>query len=392
MGALDRAPPTTSVARHLDSSARLELTGMVLPPPQTKQFFDRVVTLEGECRTELELSVQSLSEIALLLNKTNSEVEKLAARELQMSNRVRDMEFHLENFSREDIGDLYNTAHEIQLRLYMMRSQAEQLQNRQQHIKEYQEKLSLLIDLLGIQATPPEDGTTALPIRQTGMLQGTEIIGGPSILSIIEAQEDERLRISRQIHDGPTQTLTNLILRAEICERLIDRDVSEARTELSSLRAMINASLQETRRMIFDLRPMILDDIGLIPTLRRYMSELSRLKDIQYSVAGPEHDLQLNGTMQVALFRMVQSILGAILAEGAADHIDIHVERDQTSALLRVDASSLQTDREVVQERLQEPHFQHRLQLLQATMTPEQRSNRGISIEIQIPVPLEAVA
>ena len=365
---------------------------MVLPPPQTKQFFDRVVTLEGECRTELELSVQSLSEIALLLNKTNSEVEKLAARELQMSNRVRDMEFHLENFSREDIRDLYNTAHEIQLRLYMMRSQAEQLQNRQQHIKEYQEKLRLLIDLLGIQATPPEDGTTALPIRQTGMLQGTEIIGGPSILSIIEAQEDERLRISRQIHDGPTQTLTNLILRAEICERLIDRDVSEARTELSSLRAMINASLQETRRMIFDLRPMILDDIGLIPTLRRYMSELSRLKDIQYSVAGPEHYLQLNGTMQVALFRMVQTILGAILAEGAADHIDIHVERDQTSALLRVDASSLQTDREVVQERLQEPHFQHRLQLLQATMTPEQRSNRGISIEIQIPVPLEAVA
>jgi two-component system sensor histidine kinase DegS len=107
---------------------------MVLPPPQTKEFFDRVVALEGECRTELELSVQSLSEIALLLNKTNSEVEKLGNRELQMSNRVRDMELHLDNYSREDIRDLYNISHEIQLRLFMMRSQAEQLQNRQQHI------------------------------------------------------------------------------------------------------------------------------------------------------------------------------------------------------------------------------------------------------------------
>jgi two-component system, NarL family, sensor histidine kinase DegS len=365
---------------------------MVLPPPQTKEFFDRVVALEGECRTELELSVQSLSEIALLLNKTNSEVEKLANRELQMSNRVRDMELHLENYSREDIRDMYNTSHEIQLRLFMMRSQAEQLQNRQQHIKEYQEKLRLLIDLLGIQATPPDEGTTSLPIRNTGMLHGTEFIGGPSILSIIEAQEDERLRISRQIHDGPTQSLTNLILRAEICERLIDRDVSEARSELSSLRAMINASLQETRRMIFDLRPMILDDIGLVPTLRRYMTELGRLKDIQYDVTGPEHDLQLNVTMQVALFRMVQSILAAILAEGTADHIDISVERDQSTATLRVDATALQTDREVVNERLQEPHFQHRLQLLQATMTPEQRSNRGIRIEVMVPVPYEAVA
>jgi two-component system sensor histidine kinase DegS len=365
---------------------------MVLPPPQTKEFFDRVLSLEGECRTELELSVQSLSEIGLLLNKTNSEVEKLANRELQMSNRLREMELHLDNYGREDIRDLYNTSHEVQLRLFMMRSQAEQLQNRQQHIKEYQEKLRLLIDLLGMQSTTPEEGTMALPPRQTGMLGGTEMIGAPSILSIIEAQEDERLRISRQIHDGPTQTLTNLILRAEICERLIDRDVNEARTELSSLRAMINASLQETRRIIFDLRPMILDDIGLVPTLRRYMTELGRLKDIQFSVAGPEHDLQLNGTMQVALFRMVQSILAAILAEGSADHIDIHIEREQTAARLRVDATSLQTDREVVNERLLEPHFQHRLQLLQATMTPEQRANKGISIEILVPVPYEAVA
>lgn len=365
---------------------------MVLPPPQTKEFLERVLALEGECRSELELSVQSLSEIALLLNKTNSEVEKLASRELQMSNRVREMEMHLDNYSREDIRDLYNAAHEVQLRLFMMRSQAEQLQNRQQHIKEYQEKLRLLIDLLGMQATPVDDGTTAQPPRQTGMLGGTEVIGGPSILSIIEAQEDERLRISRQIHDGPTQTLTNLILRAEICERLIDRDVNEARTELSSLRAMINASLQETRRMIFDLRPMILDDIGLVPTLRRYMTELGRLKDIQFSVTGPEHDIQLNSTMQVALFRMVQSILGAILAEGNADHIDIHIEREETAARLRVDATALQTDREVVNERLQEPHFQHRLQLLQATMTPEQRANKGISIEVLVPVPEEAVA
>jgi signal transduction histidine kinase len=122
------------------------------------------------------------------------------------------------------------------------------------------------------------------------------------------------------------------------------------------------------------------------------MTELGRLKDIQHTVSGPEHDLQLNVTMQVALFRMVQSILAAILAEGNADHIDIHVERDEAGAKLRVSATSLQTDREVVHERLQEPHFQHRLELLSATMTPEQRANRGISIEVVVPVPGEIAA
>jgi two-component system sensor histidine kinase DegS len=374
---------------------------MVLPPPQTKEFGERVLALEVECQSELEQSTQSLHEIALLLQKTNQEVERLATKELQLANRVRDMEMHLDNYGREDIRDLYSTSHEIQLRLFMMRSQAEQLQNRQQHIKEYQEKLRLLVDLLQVQQMQVEGGTVPLPPRQTGALNtggtsvisGTRIIDHPSVLGIIEAQEDERLRISRQIHDGPTQTLTNLILRAEICERLIDRDIAEARSELNSLKAMINNSLQDTRRMIFELRPMILDDLGLVPTLRRYMTELSRLKQVQAEVSGPEHELGLTNTMQVALFRFTQSILSAMLAEGTAEHLEVRVERDGMLARIIIDATALQGDRTGIEERLEEdPHLHQRLTMLNANLTTEQRTNRGFLVEVNIPIPDEAVA
>lgn len=374
---------------------------MPLPPPQTKEFAERIVALEDECRQELDLSIQSMHEIALLLQKTNQEVEKLAGKELQLSNRVRDMEMHLDNYGREDIRDIYTNSHEIQLRLFMMRSQAEALQNRQQHIKEYQEKLRLLLDLLAMQQQGTAEGgfvTTGLP-RQSGVLGagataaigGTEIIAQPSILSIIEAQEDERLRISRQIHDGPTQTLTNLILRAEICERLIDRDVTEARAEINGLKAMINASLQDTRRMIFDLRPMILDDLGLVPTLRRYLVELGRLKPLHAEVHGPEHELRLNTTMQVALFRFTQIVLAALLAEGTAEHLDLRIERDESQARILIDATSLQSDRTHVEERLDDQHLHHRLSILGATLTTEQRANRGFFVEVVVPVPVEAV-
>ena len=131
---------------------------------------------------------------------------------------------------------------------------------------------------------------------------------------------------------------------------------------------------------------MILDELGLVPTLRRYMSELGKLKDLQFSINGPEQDPKLTGSFQIALFRLVQSILAAILAEGSADQIDIIIERADSGTKLRVEATALQTDREVVNERLQEPQFQHRLQLLKAKMTPESRSNRGISIDIAIPM------
>lgn len=368
---------------------------MQLPPPQTREFADRIVALEEECRRELEQSLQSMQEINLLLTKTNSEVEKLSGRELQLSNRVRDMEMHLENYGREDIRDLYTTAHETQLRLFMMRSQAEQLQNRQQHIKEYQEKLRLLVDLLAIQvldAPGEEGGATQRTNATTALAEGTQVLGAPSIMSIIEAQEDERLRVSRQIHDGPTQSLTNLILRAEICERLIDRDLAEARSELSGLKAMINNSLQDTRRMIFDLRPMILDDIGLVPTVRRYLAELGRLKGLQGDVSGPEHDIRLTTTMQVALFRFVQSAVAALLIDGSAEHVDVAIEREAVAARIRIDATDLDSDRELIEERLDDSHLQHRLSLLGATMTTKPRSNHGFSIEILIPIPEEAAA
>ena len=364
----------------------------MLPPPQTKEFFDRVLALEGECRQELEQSMQSLTEIQLLLSKTNSEVEKLANRELQMSNRVRDMEMHLDNYSREDIRDLYNTSHETQLRLFMMRSQSEQLQNRQQHIKDFQEKLRLLIDLLGIQATPTEDlsHSSVNGRGTTGLLGQTEVLANVSALSLVEAQEDERLRVSREISDGPTQTLTNLMLKAEICGRLIDRDVVEAKQELAGLKTMISSSLQETRRIAFDLRPIMLSEVGLIKTLRKYLAELQRLRGIDCDVQGPDQ-LPLNDVMQIALFRFVQSMLGALLSEGGADTISVHVGIENGMARVLVEAVNAETERETIVASLEETHYQHRLSYFGATMETETRSNRGYAIEIDIPIPMEAM-
>lgn len=364
----------------------------VLPPPQTKEFYDRVLVLEGECRQELESSVQSMSEISLLLSKTNSEVEKLANRELQMSNRVRDMEMHLDNYSREDIRDLYNTAHEIQLRLFMMRSQAEQLQNRHQHIRDYQEKLRLLIDLLGIQAVPQDDGNPTVPRAATGLLNAgsTELLAETSVLALVEAQEDERLRISKEIHDGPTQALTNLMLRAEICSRLIDRDINEARTEIDGLKTMINNSLQETRRILFDLRPLMLSEIGVVATLRKYLDELKRARGIEGEIHGPE-TLEVTDVMQVAVFRFVQAMMSALLVEGGANKIDVHVGLDGQLVRVLVEGFGLESERESIYSALDEESLKHRIEYFRATLTTQTRTNRGMAIEIDIPVPFEGM-
>src|SRR5687767_6801582 len=83
--------------------------------------------------------------------------------------------------------------------------------------------------------------------------------------------EDERKRLARALNDGPSQTLSNIVLRAEMVERLLDSDPVRAREEARKLREAAVASLADVRRFMFETYPSVLEDLGLVATLRRYL-------------------------------------------------------------------------------------------------------------------------
>ena len=97
---------------------------------------------------------------------------------------------------------------------------------------------------------------------------------------ILTAQEDMRREIARQMHDGPAQSLTNIVLQAQIVDRLMTKAPDNAHAEVHQLIAMVQRTLDATKTFIFDVRPMVLDDLGLVPTLRRTASERSRRSGI----------------------------------------------------------------------------------------------------------------
>jgi len=200
--------------------------------------------LHATLNADLEKARRELNEMDTLLRQTNSEVEKLAQRELTVANRLRDLEVNLDKYSKADVKNFYTSAQEVQMRLLMMRGQLEQLQFRQQAWKARQSQLfeiaTALEPLIGAEVGGGGGGRGGLDD------------GGDMIASIIQAQEKERLRISLQMHDGPAQSMSNLVLRAEICQRLLDRDLDQARAELSGLKSAINTTLQDTRRFIFE--------------------------------------------------------------------------------------------------------------------------------------------
>src|SRR5437773_10782534 len=111
-------------------------------PNPNEEFESRASQLLSELRTETDALQRESTEIELLLRQTGGEVEKLAQRELTITNRVRDMELNLDNYSRTDMKTIYNSAHEIQMRLFMMRAQVEQLEAKRNSMKSLIQKLN----------------------------------------------------------------------------------------------------------------------------------------------------------------------------------------------------------------------------------------------------------
>ncbi len=126
---------------------------------------------------------------------------------------------------------------------------------------------------------------------------------------MIQSQEAERQRLARKMHDGPAQALSNFILQTEISLRLFDIDQDKARSELVELKTSASATLQKVRDFIFELRPMMLDDLGLIPTLTRSIDAMKAQEgfDVRFSYSGM--DQRLEPYVEVLIFRAIQELL-----------------------------------------------------------------------------------
>jgi two-component system sensor histidine kinase DegS len=168
---------------------------------------------------------------------------------------------------------------------------------------------------------------------------------------MIQAQEAERQRLARQMHDGPAQALSNFILQTEIAMRLFDMDQSKAREELKSLMLAASTTLKRVREFIFELRPMMLDDLGLGPTLKRYIDTLKEQSgvDIRLSITGLE--LRLESYLEVLIFRAVQELLGNALRYSQATLINIRVDSSDVELRVNVEDNGKGFNTEALSEQ-----------------------------------------
>ena len=149
---------------------------------------------------------------------------------------------------------------------------------------------------------------------------------------LLGAQEDLRREIARAMHDGPAQSLTNIVLQAQIVERLVERDPARASGEVRQLVAMVQQTLEATKSFIFDVRPMVLDDLAWCPTLRRAARERGRRAGVPVEFDSLGQDRRLPMDLESGLFRMLDEAMAAYLAI-RADRVSVRLDwSDQIEA------------------------------------------------------------
>jgi hypothetical protein len=158
---------------------------------------------------------------------------------------------------------------------------------------------------------PPQAGPA---LDGAGALEGSGAGSAAAHRVLQSALEDLRRDISRAMHDGPAQSLTNIVLQTQIVERLMDGDPAAARAEVRELVGMVQRTLDATKTFIFDVRPMVLDDLGLLPTLRRVARDRSRRAQVPVEIDSLGADRRLPMELESAVYRIVDEAVAAFTA------------------------------------------------------------------------------
>lgn len=375
--------------------------------------------LAAEAQSDMDQVSRELRELNTLVKQPAFEIDRLTARNNQIQNKLREMQLTIDNYSRADIVELYTRSTETEKQLFLMQSQQEQQQykiavlNRLQQFYERILELAVQLPDETPEAEPqeelPADGTyvpgmTGMLRMRPGMTGALSQSGGAQranpqqmMARVIQAQEDERLRLSRQIHDALTQSLSNLVLRADICIRMLQMDPQRTQTELSALKNLVNTSIQDTRRFTFDLRPMSLDDLGLSPTLRKYIQLFTEKTKVQVNLAVSGQENRLPNYAEVAIFRLVQEALNNASRHGHASNIQVSVDYEPQSIVIVVEDDGSGFDVQAALNAIQERRntgmgivgMQERVELLGGQLDIESQIGQGTRVVAQLP-PIEA--
>ena len=330
---------------------------------------------ELDLQKELEETTRALREITLMIEQSQGEMSKLSQRNAAITTHLQQVQGQITSVPPQEIRNAYDSALDAQQRLFVMRGQLEKLQAERTHL----ERLKTILEKAP--ASMSSGGASAM--SSSGSSKGTMA----SVEMLVNAQETERQRLSRQMHDGPAQALSNFILQTEIAMRLFDVDAAQAKDELNNLKSSAMGTFQKVRNFIFELRPMMLDDLGLVPTVRRYADAFKEQASLDVNVTVTGNERRLEPYLEVMMFRALQELLGNAARHSQATQVKVMLDMGEDRVRVSVDDNGRGFDPDVIQQgsSLGLKLIRERAEMLGGTFEVDSSVGRGTRITFAVP-------
>lgn len=333
----------------------------------------------------IELS-QLKSDIAEIILQVDHQ-EKVDRR---MRQRLMEVNRAHQKHTQEEMFETYSQAKDAQVNLQLLQAKEIQLRKRRDDLERSLRQMLATVDRAQNLMTHV---SMAISLLQGGIADSLQTQNHEQKiemgLRVIRAQEEERRRVAREIHDGPAQTLANIVLRLEIAERLLEFDPTRVKAELIDLKNLVRSNLQDIRRIIFDLRPMALDDLGIVPAISKYLDNFQENYGIRCKFLIEGREKRLLPALEVALFRLVQEGMTNVAKHAHSAKVDISLiyQEDWTIARIRDYGKGFE-----VSFALTTPgeHFgligmRERVEMFSGHFSIQSTLGKGTTIELSIP-------
>ena len=378
--------------RHKHSGANLKVLDDIIDEmiEAVHNSKDEIYNITEQAREEYQTLTKKIVQLRAEIEEIISESDLLERKERVARQRLATVSENFSMYSEKEIQEVYETAHNLQVEYRMkqereqsLRKERDDIERRLRSIDETIERAESLVGKVSIVLNYLTDDFKEI----TSLIEDAkekQMFG----LKIIEAQEEERRRISREIHDGPAQMMANVLIRADIVDRTYrERSPEEALVEIKSMRKMVRESLYEVRRIIYDLRPMALDDLGLVPTIRKYLQTLSDYHGLTIHFHEQSNHDRLEEKYEVAVFRLTQEAVQNAIKHAEATEIDVKlvVSRTCVNVSVKDDGKGFALD-ETKSQSFGLIGMRERVDMLDGTLELTSNPGKGTHVFINIPL------
>ena len=212
-------------------------------------------------------------------------------------------------------------------------------------------------------------------------------------LALLETQENERQRIARELHDSTVQNLTSLVHKTELSLKLVDADPIRCKLELTSMGKTIRDIIQDTRNMIYDLRPMTFDDIGFDITVERFLDKIKNLTGVDITFDIEKTPYKIKSVIGITLLRVIQEACHNAVKHSNASSIRVKIIYDKSLCIVEIrdNGKGFTIDSDENVSREDNTGFglsimKERIYLLSGELMIESAPGQGCYIRAEIPV------